>query len=199
MARIFGVSTPDIAACRVLELGCASGGNLIPMAFNLPRSEFVGVDLSRHQVDDGRSVIRDLGLSNIRIEHASILDIGPDFGTFDYIICHGVFSWVDEPVQEKILQVASDNLSASGVAYISYNTYPGWHMREGVRRMMRYHTRQFDEPQEQIDRRVRLRDVEIEPRRVLTQEAREIRRRRIRRVELGHRRREQKNAQRSPV
>ncbi len=151
MARIFGVSTPDIAACRVLELGCASGGNLIPMAFNLPHSAFVGVDLSRHQVDHGRSVIRELGLSNIRIEHASILDVGPDFGAFDYIICHGVFSWVDERVQEKILQIASDHLSASGVAYISYNTYPGWHMREGVRRMMRYHTRQFDEPQEQID------------------------------------------------
>jgi len=151
MARIFGVSTPDIAACRVLELGCASGGNLIPMAFNLPRCEFIGIDLSRNQVDDGRGMIRDLGLSNVRIEHASILDIGLDFGTFDYIICHGVFSWVEERVQEKILQIARDNLSASGVAYISYNTYPGWHMREMVRDMMRYHTRQFDEPREQIE------------------------------------------------
>jgi SAM-dependent methyltransferase len=151
VARIFGVSTPDVAACRVLELGCASGGNLIPMAFNLPGSEFVGIDFSRHQVDDGRATIRDLGLSNIRIEQASILDIGRDWGTFDYIICHGVFSWVEEPVQEKILQIARDNLSASGVAYISYNTYPGWHMREMVRHMMRYHSRQFDEPPEQIE------------------------------------------------
>ena len=151
VARIFGLSTPDVAACRVLELGCASGGNLIPMAFNLPHSEFVGVDLSRHQVDDGRATIRELGLPNVRIEHASILDVSGDWGTFDYIICHGVFSWVEEPVQEKILQIARDHLSAAGIAYISYNTYPGWHMREMVRHMMRYHTRQFDEPQEQIE------------------------------------------------
>jgi methyltransferase-like protein/trans-aconitate methyltransferase len=151
VARIFGVSTADVAACRVLELGCASGGNLVPMAFNLPGSEFVGVDLSRHQVAEARATIGALGLRNIRVEHASLMDIDRSWGEFDYIICHGVFSWVEEPVRDKILQIARDNLAARGVTYISYNTYPGWHMREAVRHMMRYHTRQFDEPEEQIE------------------------------------------------
>jgi methyltransferase-like protein/SAM-dependent methyltransferase len=151
VARIFGVAAPDVSRCRVLELGCASGGNLIPMAFNLPHSEFVGVDLSRHQVAEARATIGALDLRNIRVEHASLMDIDRSWGEFDYIICHGVFSWVEAPVQERILGIARENLSASGVAYISYNTYPGWHMREMVRHMMRYHTRQFDEPQEQIE------------------------------------------------
>jgi len=151
IARIFGLTPPDVAACRVLELGCASGGNLIPMAFNLPGSEFVGIDLSPRQVDDAQSAIAELGVGNIRIEAASILDVDQSWGEFDYIICHGVFSWVDEAVQDKILAIAARNLSANGVAYVSYNTYPGWHLREMVRHMMRYHAGQFSEPREQVE------------------------------------------------
>ena len=94
-ARIFGLTSPAVDRCRVLELGCASAGNLIPMAFNLPGSEFVGIDLSRHQVDDANAAIRRLGLTNIRVEHASIMDVDASWGDFDYILCHGVFSWVE--------------------------------------------------------------------------------------------------------
>jgi methyltransferase-like protein/SAM-dependent methyltransferase len=151
IARLFGLSPTDITRCRVLELGCASGGNLIPMAFNLPESTFVGIDLSSRQVHDAQESIAALGLKNITITQASILDVDKEWGEFDYIICHGVFSWVDTPVQDKILQIAAQNLSPHGVAYVSYNTYPGWHMREMVRHMMRYHAGQFDAPAEQID------------------------------------------------
>jgi methyltransferase-like protein/SAM-dependent methyltransferase len=151
VARLFGLDAPAVARCRVLELGCASGGNLIPMAFNLPGSQFVGLDLSGHQVAEARATIAALGLENIRVEQASVLDVGPAWGTFDYVIAHGVFSWVERDVQDGILAVARDTLSPEGLAYISYNTYPGWHMREMVRHMMRYHVAQFDEPDEQID------------------------------------------------
>ena len=151
VARIFRLSPPDVAACRVLELGCASGGNLIPMAFNLPGSEFVGIDSSQRQVDEAHATIDALGVRNIRIEAASILDVDDSWGAFDYIICHGVFSWVEPRVQEKILQIAGGRLTPDGVAYVSYNTYPGWHMREMVRHMMRYHADQFSEPREQIE------------------------------------------------
>jgi len=150
-ARIFRLSPPDVAACRVLELGCASGGNVIPIAFNFPGSEFVGIDLSRHQVEEAQHAIHALGLRNIRVEQASIMEIDDSWGQFDYIICHGVFSWVEADVQDRILTIAARNLSPEGVAYISYNTYPGWHMREMVRHMMRYHAEQFDQPQEQVD------------------------------------------------
>src|SRR5262245_1718265 len=150
-ARIFRLSPPDVAACRVLELGCASGGNLIPVDFNFPRSEFVGIDLSGHQVEEAKQAIGALGLPNIRIEQASIMDVDESWGRFDYIICHGVFSWVEPEVQDRILNIAARNLSPDGVAYISYKTYPGWHMREMFRSMMRYHAEQYDEPQEQVN------------------------------------------------
>ena len=151
IARLFALSPPDVTACRVLELGCASGGNLIPMAFNLRGSEFVGIDLSQTQVEEGRRTIADFGLRNIRIEHASIADVDEGWGQFDYIVCHGVFSWVEREVQDHILSIASRNLTANGVAYVSYNTYPGWHMREMVRQMMRYHAAQFSDPREQVE------------------------------------------------
>jgi methyltransferase-like protein/SAM-dependent methyltransferase len=151
VARIFRLSPPDVGACRVLELGCASGGNLIPMAFNLPGSEFVGIDYSRRQVDEAQATIAALGLRNIRIDAASILDVDDSWGMFDYIICHGVFSWVEPRVQEGILQIAGGNLAPNGVAYVSYNTYPGWHMREMIRHMMRYHAAQFADPREQVE------------------------------------------------
>jgi methyltransferase-like protein/SAM-dependent methyltransferase len=151
LGRLFGISPAPVTRCRVLELGCASGGNLIPMAYHLPESEFVGVDLSGRQVATGHEAIEDLGLKNIRIEHASIMDVNRSWRTFDYIICHGVYSWVSDEVQDKILAIASENLAPHGIAYVSYNTYPGWHMREMIRHMMLYHANQFQETQERID------------------------------------------------
>jgi methyltransferase-like protein len=147
---LFGMQPPPVDSCRVLELGCASGGNLIPMACQFPGSRFLGTDLSRNHVREGIALIEKLGLTNIRLEHRDILTLGDEFGGFDYIICHGVFSWVPEAVRDKILAICRAYLAANGIAYISYNTYPGWHMREMVRDMMLYHVRQFDGMQQKV-------------------------------------------------
>src|SRR5262249_48719711 len=136
IARLFALAPPAVDTCRVLELGCASGANLIPMAVAVPGASFLGIDLSQRQVDDGRKTIEDLSLKNIELVHGSIEAIGDDHGLFDYIICHGVYSWVPRHVQDHILHVCSHNLAANGVAYVSYNTYPGWFLRGMVRRMM---------------------------------------------------------------
>lgn len=150
VARLFGLTPPEVSRCRVLELGCAAGGNLIPMAYALPDSEFIGVDLSVKQVEQGQCAIDQLGLTNIRIEHASILDIDDRWGSFDYVLCHGVFSWVPPAVQDKILAIAAQQLSPHGIAYISYNTYPGWYLRGGVRHMLGYHTAALHTPAERV-------------------------------------------------
>ena len=151
LARLFGVAAAPPDRCRVLELGAASGGNLIPMAYELPESRFIGIDLSRRQVEEGQSAIDDLGLTNIELRHLGIAEIGAEFGPFDYIICHGVYSWVPDAVRDRILSVCRDHLAADGVAFVSFNTYPGWHMRGMIRDMMRYHAGRFDEPKAQIE------------------------------------------------
>jgi methyltransferase-like protein len=151
MAQLFGMSPPDVDSARVLELGCAAGGNLIPLAVAIPGAAFLGVDLSKRQLADGWKLIETLGLKNVELRHKSILDVGPDDGEFDYILCHGVFSWVGRDVQEKIFEICEKQLSPQGVAYISYNTNPGWYLRGMVRQMMCFHARQFDDPQSQIE------------------------------------------------
>ncbi len=152
VAAIHGLPMPPIRDARVLELGCAAGGNLIPMALLLPEAEFVGVDLSSRQVAQGRQTIEALGLRNITLHAMSITDVGPEFGKFDYMICHGVYSWVPEFVREKILAIAGSCLTPRGLAYVSYNVYPGWHMRGLVREMMHYHSRTAPTPDEKIAR-----------------------------------------------
>lgn len=150
VARLFGVAAPEIAQARVLELGCGNGENLIPMAEQLPAAQFMGTDLSGRQIEMGRTLIRDVGLTNIDLQVADILAMGEGYGRFDYILCHGVYSWVPAAVQERILEICRRSLQPNGVAFISYNTYPGWHQRGALRDMLLCHTRQFEDPREQI-------------------------------------------------
>jgi methyltransferase-like protein/cyclopropane fatty-acyl-phospholipid synthase-like methyltransferase len=146
VATLFGMAPAPLERCRVLELGCASGGNLLPIAESFPEASFVGIDLSARQVADGQKMIDALGLKNIELRCHSITDVDASFGKFDYIICHGVYSWVPESVRQRIFEVCASHLNPQGVAYISYNTYPGWHMRGIVREMMLYHVRNLREP-----------------------------------------------------
>jgi methyltransferase-like protein/2-polyprenyl-3-methyl-5-hydroxy-6-metoxy-1,4-benzoquinol methylase len=146
IATLFGATPPPVAKGRVLELGCARGMNLLPMAVELPDARLLGIDLSAVQIEDGQRVVDRLGLGNIELRHASILDIDESYGRFDYVICHGVFAWVPHEVQQKILRICAEQLTENGVAQISYNTYPGWHLRGLVREMLLYHSSGVEDP-----------------------------------------------------
>lgn len=136
VAHVFGLDAPDTRTARVLELGCAAGGNLIPFAVRNPDARAVGLDLSSIQIDDGRRRIERLQLNNIELLQQDLTTLTKDFGEFDYIVCHGVYSWVPEPVQQAILRICRENLSPQGIAYFGYKTYPGWKSREIVRDAM---------------------------------------------------------------
>ncbi|HRE81918.1 MAG TPA: class I SAM-dependent methyltransferase [Opitutaceae bacterium] len=150
VARLFSLTPADPANCSVLELGCADGANLIPFAQLYPQSTFVGVDLSARQVEAGQKTITEAGLKNVTLLHQDILSYDPEGKKFDYIIVHGIYSWVPEPVREKILSLCDSSLTENGVAYISYNALPGWHMRGMIRDMMLFHTQQFTDVQQKI-------------------------------------------------
>lgn len=151
MGKLFGLNPAHFKNSRVLELGCAAGGNILPLAYNFRESKFVGIDLSAKQIEQGIEQIRDLGLSNIQLLHKSIMEIDNTYGKFDYIICHGVFSWVPPEVQNKILAICKENLTPNGIAYISYNTLPGWNMVKSIRELMLYHCQGFDTHQKKVE------------------------------------------------
>lgn len=139
-SHLYGLDSVPLESARVLELGCAGGGNLLPFALAYPKAHVVGVDLSSVQVNQGLEVVQALGVQNLHLHAMSLTDITPEFGQFDYIIAHGVFSWVPPEVREAMLRILRDNLSPKGIGYISYNTYPGWKAGDIVRDAMLLHS-----------------------------------------------------------
>ncbi len=150
MGTLFGLNPAPPRHCRVLEIACADGGNIIPMAAELTDSSFVGIDLAHTVVENGKRQIAELGLTNIRIEQMDLMDAGTELGTFDYIIAHGFYSWVPEPVRDKLMATLNQVLAPQGVAYISFNALPGCRIREMFREMMLFHLRNTTDPQERI-------------------------------------------------
>lgn len=151
IATLFGMHPASVTSCRVLELGCGDGGNLIPLAYALPGSEFVGIDAGGAGIEKGCAFAGRLGLRNVRLLQVDIMEETSSLGTFDYIVAHGVYSWVPPEVQARILAICREQLSAHGVAYISYSTYPGAHVKTMVSEMLQYHARRFEEPERQIE------------------------------------------------
>ncbi len=136
--QLLGFETPDLENARVLEIGCSFGGNIIPFAISHPNAKIIGIDLAETQVNEGNNIIKFLELDNIELHHKNILNFDESYGKFDYIICHGVFSWVTEEVQNKILEIIKNHLSDNGSAIISYNTYPGWKNIDILRDIMKF-------------------------------------------------------------
>ena len=140
-AALVGISAPNPKNARVLELGATYGGNIISQALFNPDATFVGIELSQEQVEKGNEVIANAGLTNVSLIQSDIASIGSEIGTFDYIIAHGVYSWVDDDVKDALLRLIDEHLAEDGIAYVSYNTYPGWHTMEEVRQLMMFSNR----------------------------------------------------------
>jgi methyltransferase-like protein/cyclopropane fatty-acyl-phospholipid synthase-like methyltransferase len=150
MATLFGMHPAPVERCRVLELGCGDGLNLAGLATNLPDSQFVGLDLAACAIARGCQTKAALGLDNLELHQLDLLEFPQEMGRFDFIIAHGLYSWVPPAVRDKLLAICAQTLRPQGVAYVSYNAYPGCHTRDMVRGMMRYHVARFSEPAEQV-------------------------------------------------
>ncbi len=146
VARLFGLDAPPITHCRVLDVGCGDGANLIPLAYQLPESHFVGIDLSARQIGAAQALAAELGLKNISFRVLNLLEAGPELGQFDYIISYGVYSWTPPEVRDRLLGLCGELLTPQGVAYISYNALPGWRMYQPIREMLLYHIREVADP-----------------------------------------------------
>lgn len=130
---------PDFEGVRMLEIGCALGGNLIPLAAKYPKMQCVGVDLSSAQIARARQDAEALELKNVEFYAASILDLPLAPESFDLIVAHGVFSWVSADIAQEMMIYSAGLLKTHGLLYLSYNTLPGWYQEKAIRDMMAFH------------------------------------------------------------
>jgi SAM-dependent methyltransferase len=150
IARLHGVPAASPRRCRLLEIGTADGENLFPLALAYPDSEFVGIDLAEAAIVKGNAVRNALGVKNLTLLAVDLCSLPDSFGPFDYVVAHGVFSWVPDVVRDGLLDLCRRVLAPHGVAYVSYNAQPGGHISQMLSEMMRYHIRNITDPGEQI-------------------------------------------------
>jgi methyltransferase-like protein/trans-aconitate methyltransferase len=137
IARLLGLTPPPPMSARVLEIGCASGGNIIPLAAQYPEAQFIGLDLSLTHIASGLQRINRIGLVNIELIHGDLINFSAGPGKFDYILCHGVYSWTPIEVRAAIQSLIAANLAPEGIAYVSYNVLPGWRRKQALRDVLR--------------------------------------------------------------
>src|SRR5262245_61104912 len=147
---LFGMKPAAIERCRVLEVACGDGANLVPMAYGLPESEFVGFDLAARPIAAGRRAAERLGLKNLTLVQRDVADFPTERARYDYIIAHGIYSWVPPEARDRLLGLVARHLAPNGVAFVSYNLYPGCHVRRMVWEMLRFHTDHLHDPQQRI-------------------------------------------------
>lgn len=152
LAHLHGLHPPPVEQARVLELGASEGGNSIPIAVSLPEARITAIELAAVPVERGNRVIRDLGIGNVRLLQMNILDVTPEFGEFDYIVAHGVYSWTPPHVRDKMLGIIGTNLAKNGVAFVSYNTYPCGYLRRILRDMMHFRMQGIADPLAHLER-----------------------------------------------
>ncbi len=150
VGRLYGMEPAPVERCRYLEIGCGNGGNIVAMAYLLPESRFVGVDSAEAPIAEGERMRAALGIGNLTLRAGNLRDIGAESGEFDYIVAHGVYSWVAAEVRDALLRVCRERLAPNGIAFVSYNTLPGRHARRYLRDLMLFHTRDIRDPGQRL-------------------------------------------------
>lgn len=146
IAQLLGLTPPVPNRCRVLELACGDGINVIAMGTTLPHSAFVGIDLAARAVAAGQELIDEMNLRNVTLHAGDASSLPADLGTFDYVIAHGVYSWVDDTVRDGLLKSIKEHLAPTGIAYVSFSCLPGAYFRQLARELMSFHAGSQGEP-----------------------------------------------------
>jgi SAM-dependent methyltransferase len=153
VARLLGLRPKPAAHSRVLELGCGDGGNVLSLAQALPGASLMGIDAAASAVERGNKLARAAGLENVELRCMDIERLPESevpSGSFDYIVAHGVYSWIPPRVRVALLASMRRLLAPMGVAYVSYNAYPGSYLRDMARDILGYHVREIEGPEDKL-------------------------------------------------
>jgi SAM-dependent methyltransferase len=157
VAFLHGLEPPSPARCRMLELGCGTGATLIGVAYGLPESTAVGIDLAPTAIARARETANALDLENVEFHVGDVRGLADSgLGEFDYVVAHGLYSWVDHATRDALLTACHRHLAADGIAYLSFNTHPGGHLRRAIRELAMWQAGEARDPVELAERARRL-------------------------------------------
>lgn len=145
VAILHGLEPPDPFNARVLEVGCGAGGNLMAMAAATPGIQALGIDLAAGPVAEGQAAIAEIGLRNIELRVGDVRSLADgSLGEFDFIVAHGVYSWIPAEARDALLATIHASLAPAGIAYVSFNAQPGGYFRSMLRDAGLWHARGVD-------------------------------------------------------
>lgn len=134
-AMLGGLRLPPVGSMRILEIGCSTGHHILPIAAAYPDARITAIDLNAAAITEAQRLAQLAHLTNISFVCADLTKWQAPRESFDLIIAHGVFSWVGDAAKSALLHMCQQALKPQGVAMISYNTQPGWALRQPLREM----------------------------------------------------------------
>ena len=135
-AALSGSATRDLRRpFRYLELGCGRGYSALLHAAAHPNGEFHAVDRETGAIAGARAWAQACGVRNVTFHAAPFTEAAPG-GRFDFIVLHGVYSWVDAATRASLRALLGASLAPGGLAYVSYNCLPGWAAEAPLRRLL---------------------------------------------------------------
>lgn len=147
---LFGLAPVPPQRFRLLEIGTATGGNILPMAAAFPQCQFVALDRAEESLSVAKRHAEQADISNIVLHLADVREFEDEPASFDYIVCHGVYSWIPNDARLALRRLIRRHLAPAGVAYISFNTLPGWHLRGALRDMLRREVRGIEAQSDRV-------------------------------------------------
>lgn len=123
-----GYAAPELSGGRWCEIGCGQGLGACLLAAANPDMHFTGIDISPAHILAGRQLAQDAGLTNVEFVEMDLANPAGRAGLsseFDFIVAHGSYSWVEDPVRQAIRTFIGERLAVGGVAYLHYMTHPG--------------------------------------------------------------------------
>jgi SAM-dependent methyltransferase len=123
------------------ELGCGTGlGALIAAAAN-PGGRFYAVDFDRTAIARARALAEEAGIGNVHFLPMSFADLagadGETLPPLDFIVSHGVLSWISPENRQAIWRIAKRWLKSGGLAGLAYMSQPGSAPLMAMQRVLR--------------------------------------------------------------